>query len=532
MIFRKPYAFLIKHFQKINFLLFLLSTYVLFRNLAFQDMVRNYLDTKYYNPIATPMSEYTSFLFFTCIVAIFAICLVLIFLLYYKKKPVVVYGLILLEYFLVMITFIYASSYFNHIGFDAINLQQTLLIRDFLFIVSIPQYAILVILLVRFLGLDLKKFGFREDEEYLDINEEDREEVEVSVGLDPYQVKRVVKNRFRRIKYVVLEHQGICLTIALVLFLGGSYFLYHQIFVENRTYKMGQTFRANSYELKINKMYFTDKDYAGNVINQEGRKYIILDLSIKNVTNQNLTLDTKKFIITANHNYYVPIQSHDQYFTDLGKGYQNQTLAPGVTNSMLLIYEIKPIDFGSKYTLYYQEIRGSNDLKLRLIHTNLTDLSSSTETSLAYLNTAMDLEFYDTTKKTVSFYNYQVMDEASYLYTSCYVWDCKVYEGKIKASNYSGNKSILRLNFSEDTTGLSLSSFLAKQAKLVYTIDQVKKESTFSLPLSRDWKGKYVYLLVPKEVMNATDVAFKFVVRDKTYEYFLKGGNENATSGS
>ncbi len=529
MIFRKPYAFLIKNFQKINFILFLLAAYIIFKNLAFSDLVANYISTGYYNPVLNPMSTYASFWFYLSVFLIVFICGALIYLLYYKQKPVIVYGLIILEYIAVAVIFGYSAGCFEQAGFAVMDTQTAYLLRDFLFIVSIPQYAVLVILLIRFLGLDLKRFGFREDAEFMEINEEDREEVEVGLEFDVHHVKRSIHNRFRRIKYVVLEHKLIFTTLTIVLSVLAIRYGYQQIFVENKTYTMGETLRSNTYEAVVRKMYFTGKDYAGNLINQEGRKYIILSVDVKNITSSPITIDVNKFVIIANHRYYVPILTHDQYFTDLGKVYHNQALEPNVTNTLLLIYEIKPDDFGSDYTLYYQEVRSANNLKLRLIHTEMTDLSQYEELETAYPNDLLSISFYDQSNIDLSLFNYQLSDETTYLYTSCYVWDCRVYEGRIASSNYTGNRMILRLNYRGDDSGLKLSNFLVKQAKLIYTKDGVEKSVRLTTPLSREWRGKYVYLLVPQEVKEATDVALEFVVRDKAYRYYLKGGDTSET---
>lgn len=527
MILRKPYAFLIKHFQKINLALLLLASFVIYKHLTFLGMTREYIATKYYSPIASPMSSFASFSLYFAIAAIIIICGILIYLLYYKKKPVIVYGLIILEYLAVIFAFSFGASYFNEVGFNVINLQQALLVRDILFIVSLPQYIILIILAIRSLGLDLKKFGFREDEEYLDINEEDREEFEVEVGFDINNVKRTVRQKLRFLKYFILEYKVILLIIVGVLGLVGGYFGYKYGYVENRVYQMGEVFSANSYQLKINRMYFTDKDFAGNVINAEGRKYIVLDFNVTNMTNEVLTLDTGKFILTANRRYYVPIQTHNQYFTDLGKGYQNQSLKPKEEYNYLLIYEIKPEDFGSIYTLFYQEVLGANKLKLRQINTSLTDLSMYDEIVEKEIGQPLEIDFYDeaTTKFTIT--SYQIANNINYLYTSCYVWDCRVYEGNIDSSLYSGNSSVLKISYSGDQIGLTLSNFFVKQAKIIYMVDGEEKKAPLRLPLSREWKGKYTYHLVPKEVETSSIVKLEFVVRDKAYHYILKGGEAN-----
>ena len=65
--------------------------------------------------------------------------------------------------------------------------------RDLLNIIYLPQYVIFIIFGIRFLGIDLKKFGFKEDEEYLDIKEEDREEFEVNIEFDKDKITRNFK---------------------------------------------------------------------------------------------------------------------------------------------------------------------------------------------------------------------------------------------------------------------------------------------------------------------------------------------------
>lgn len=529
MILRKPYAFLIRHFQKINLALFLLAVYIIYKNLTFLGMVREYLTTKYYNPIVTPMSDYTSFFFYLGIVSIVVICSVLIYLLYYKKKPVIVYGLTILEYVAVAISFGFAASYFNELGFNVINMQQALLVRDVLFIVSIPQYALLIVLANRALGLDLKKFGFREDEEYLEIQEEDREEFEVEVGLDTHNIRRKLKQKLRYLKYFIVEHRVVISIIAFIVLISGSIYTYQVLIIENRVYGIGDTFRANSYEIKINKIYFTGKDYAGNVINDEKRKYLVVDLNIKNVVNQKMTVSTEKFILTANHRYYTPIKTHDKYFEDLGKGYQGEELEPGKDNNYLLVFEIKPDDFGSPYTLYYQEVQGANKLKLRKINTTITDISEYSNEITKNLKENIQINLYNGSSTEFVINDYQIVDELTYLYTSCYVWDCRVYEGKLKASSFSGNNTLLKMNYTSNQTGRALSSYFAKQSKLIYEVNGVQKKVDLKLPLSREWKGNYVYLLIPKEAMNSNQLAFEFVVRDQVYYYYLKGGEANAT---
>ncbi|MEG1495179.1 MAG: hypothetical protein RR047_02035 [Bacilli bacterium] len=523
MILRKPYAFLIKHFQKINLALLLLACYIVYKNISFSNMVTNYLASGFYNPVVNPMSNYVSFFFNLSILAIIAICCVLIYLLYYKKKPVIVYGLIILEYVLVIIAFSFAVSYFNNLGFDIIDRQQALLVRDILFIVSIPQYAILIVLLIRSLGLDLKKFGFREDAEYIEINASDNEEFELSLDLDKHTINRTIKQKFRYIKYFFLEHKVVISLVLLVTFLASSITIYQTSIAPNRSYKMLETFTANSYDMRVNKVYFTNKDYAGDRINTSNRKYLILEIDITNKSNSTYYLDTGKFVIAGSKQYYLPIKTHDKYFKDLGNGYQDQPLKPNTKYTYLLIYEINPNDFGTELDLFYQEMLGHNKVKLRKINIKKTDISNYNQTITNKLNEEMSLAFSNKSVEKFTINNYEIKDEVDYLYTKCFAWDCRVYEGKLRANTYPNNKTILKLMFTGSKTGLNFNRFLIDRAKLIYKVSDKEVATTFISPGLSEWKGQAAYLLIPDAASSSPTLKLEFTVRDKLYIYNLKG---------
>ena len=106
MVLRKPYAFLIKHFQKINLVLLLLVLYVFVKHMQAYNFVKDYISTGVYSALVDPISNYVSFLVFLACGLIIVFAIILMFLLYHKKKPVVVYGLIILEYIATLICLI------------------------------------------------------------------------------------------------------------------------------------------------------------------------------------------------------------------------------------------------------------------------------------------------------------------------------------------------------------------------------------------------------------------------------------------
>ena len=182
MVFRKPYAFLIKNFRKIHILMLLLVIYVYVKHISLLAFVRNYVALQSYNSSLESIDKYVGFLPNLAIFLILLITGLLIYLFLYKKKPWKLYLVIVFEYALMLIGFYMASSYFH--SYDANStLSGAMAIRDILFIASFPQYAVLVILLIRIAGIDMSKFDFAHDEEFMSLSAEDREEFEINIDI-------------------------------------------------------------------------------------------------------------------------------------------------------------------------------------------------------------------------------------------------------------------------------------------------------------------------------------------------------------
>ena len=79
MILRKPYAFLIKYFQKINILLLLLVGYVFYKDLQIYKFVKEYLATSVYNPTIDSISNYANFTIYLAFILVIIISIILWF---------------------------------------------------------------------------------------------------------------------------------------------------------------------------------------------------------------------------------------------------------------------------------------------------------------------------------------------------------------------------------------------------------------------------------------------------------------------
>jgi len=280
MIIRKPYAFLIKNFKKIHVFLLLLSLFVAYKLLNVSSFVSEFMNLGTYDFYNDPITNYISFFLMLSVLLLVVGSLALIFLLRYKKKPWKVYLVPFFEYLALFFVLGMIKSFFNKYSYD-VETTDLRLSRDLLFMFIMAQLPAIGIYGMRVFGLDIQKFNFNSDQEFLELSEKDREEIEISLSLDKDTFKRGYKRLFRNVKYVYLEHKKICISVIILLVSVFGYNLYKMFFVTNKSYTEGEIYNANGYSITINKSYFTNKDNVGNVISNKSN-FLVLDLTLKN----------------------------------------------------------------------------------------------------------------------------------------------------------------------------------------------------------------------------------------------------------
>ena len=177
MIFRKPYAFLIKNFRKIHIVLFALGIFLLYKTVQLTGFVKDFITYVSYDAYLEPITKYTSFLFYLTSLIVIVLSAILLLLLRRKKKPWVLYVFPVITYTVLIVIFVSVQKYFaSYEGGSATATARAF--RDFLNMIAIPQYGSLLIFLIRIIGLDLKRFSFGNDEEFLELDQADREEIE------------------------------------------------------------------------------------------------------------------------------------------------------------------------------------------------------------------------------------------------------------------------------------------------------------------------------------------------------------------
>lgn len=518
MIIRKPYAFLIKNFKKIHIFMIILCAYIYYKTITLSSFVNEFLDLFTYDVYNEPISKYTGFFSVLFLLLIIASSIALMILLKHKNKPWKLYFLLAVEYTGLLIVFGLLTSFFNAYsgGLESTAIRA---LRDILFIFTLPQYAVFVILAIRILGVDLNKFDFKADAEYLELAEGDRDEVEISIDIDKNSIKRTIRKLKRNLGYVYKEHRfpiNIALSILLIIIIYRSYVF---IFVTNKAYKQGDLINTNGYTVKINNSYYSDKDYKGDKI-EAGNSFVVLDVTIKNNVQKRSVNFNRFHVMNRTSNYSPTNKMYETEFMDLGTTIEDLTLSNGEERNLLLIYRVNEKEDVNRFVLYYQELQGNNKhlRKIKLKLNNLSKIKENEEIELGDVSTIQ----ISSEEKELILDNLEISDKTKYSRKVCENDICLVKENIFTSSK--GTK-ILKMEFSSnDFTGKDMIDFLTTYGKISY-IDNSKTRKGLKIKNALDtynYYGKYVYIKVPDDITTAKEIKLILTVRNNKYVYKLK----------
>lgn len=515
MVIRKPYAFLIKNFKKIHIALLLFSLYIYYKVIKTNQFVGDFISLGAYNASIDSITRYITSTLLIIIVLSFLGNLVLILLLRHKDKPWKLYLVPAITYGVLFLILIWARSFFAF--YDGSETGADIrLIRDIIFISTIAQFPIVLLYSMRILGLDISRFNFRMDEEYLEMDKEDREELEINFNIDYHMFIRFFNKAKRNIKYFYLEHKKICNGVFAVIVLLLLRRLIVFVFITNKSYKEGQVYNANGYTIVINNSYYSDKDKGGNKI-EGGKAFVIVDASLTNNSDER-ELDLNNFhIIKGVDDYTQESTTYAKSFDDLGKTVNSiQKIKRGQTIRTILIYKVnrdKKVKT-NKYVLYYQELNGGNDTHLRKIRLKIKDLSTLSEEKTLKMTDEMPIKTnkYD---DLVAFENARLTNKATYSKVDVEDQEYQFMDDEVVAPE--GYK-ILVIDFSsQEIEGKELIDFSINYGKIKYDDNNKDKVIKIKSAVERKYYGKTLYILVPNTIESVDKIELIYTIRDKRY---------------
>ncbi|MBQ2872778.1 MAG: hypothetical protein IJE89_02120 [Bacilli bacterium] len=351
MVFRKPYGFLIKHFRLIH----LIITCILVYLVTYSNKIYTFIN----NVIADPVNRYNALQYIDYRIYIFiVIALILFFIIYwlfkYKDKPRNIYILSIFGYILVAIYMFVLFSYFSGLPNEIVDQKTIRAYRDIMLMILGFQYLITIIMFLRGLGFDVKKFNFTKDIQELDLNYEDAEEVEVDLSLDATNVMRGVRKQKRELGYFFQEYKIFILGIIFTLLIVIGCLSYNYFSKKFKVYNEGD-FVGYNYNISVKDSYYNiDSDTNYIIINFDVSKYGIKE-----------RLDVNKFILSIDKEEYIPNKNICYNFDDLGNCYKKQYITENVSN-YILVYEVDVLNKESSYLIYKESYEDSFKIKLDL----------------------------------------------------------------------------------------------------------------------------------------------------------------------
>ena len=510
MILRKPYAFLIQYFQRIHLVLLGLSFYIFYKTSTLRGFVSEFIKTESYNTDLESIKSYVGFLPIFVIIISLLVFLVLMILLRHKKKPWKIYFYPLANYLFLMIVMLYIKSFFTSYN-EISDITKIMAGRDLLFIAYIAQFGTILLLIVRMLGIDLNKFGFKNDQEYLEIKEEDREEFEVNFEFDKDKITRTYNKLRRSLKYFYVEHKFLCKAGIFLIFLFIISYTYYYFGILHRVYNEGESFQSNFYQITVKDSYITNRKDNGSLI--DGKySFVIVKVSVKNLASKRKMYIDRFHLINKKYEGDRTPQ-YQPYFSGYGTIYDNSNFESNETKDFILIYRVDKKWQNKYYTLYYQGL--DNSFLLRKVKLKVKDYQKITTGAEKNINEELSIA-----NKDFIINNYLVGDSAVYYSYKCLSSGCGIMADTIT----SYNKAILQIDYISDYFDSKLFiDFSTKYAKIRYE-DKGGNSSEVDCitAIDKGYTGNSLYFKVPLTLKEAVKIDLVYTVDGKEYTYHLK----------
>ena len=525
MILRKPYAFFIKHFRLLHFILSFLMLYCTYYSKKLLDFFNEYIIESVNLKDQDLISIYAPKLYQIVPFLIIIVLIIILVVLFLKKKPTMIYISNVISYIYTIIIIQISISILDTLSSTMVDVRTIRLIRDFIIISFILQIISTIIFFIRSIGFDIKKFDFKEDLKELEINEEDREEFELEINVDKNKLRRNVRKNIRFLKYSYKENKLLIQIVSITLVILTIFATYYLYTKKEKTFKENEYITNNGITLKINKSYITNTDYKGNIIDEDSI-FVILQIDIK-TNNSDNKLDIATSKLSVGEYSYIPTYEYKESFFDFGNVYLGDKLTNEYQNK-ILVYQIPKQLMDKKIEFNFVNKSTMSKIRVKLNLNNLISLSDEVKVNI---KEELDLKDSVLSEYKLSINSFDIQKKYKLNYDFCY--DSKCYESyeyivpsistnvdksilKIDGT-LSGNKTINKLN--------NLYDIISNFGTLYYDVDGNTKTNKIALKQVVSNKAKennIFYIEVPSELESASSISIKFKIRNKIYEYVLK----------
>ena len=521
MILKKPYAFFIKIFKPIHLMLSILVLYLISLSSDIFRFLNDYMYSVQNIVIKETIEPLIKNSFYIIPVVIIVLFLVLLSIMYKKNKPVIFYFVGIFCFIVVLVINVYTVNFLNILIDNVASVKSVKLIHDLVLINMILESGCLVLLFVRGLGIDFKKFDFNSDITQFEISESDKEEFEVRVNIDFDERKRKRRERLRNFKYLYIENKliinifvivSLCLLCFEIIYFIGKY---NKVNVENVYYE------TDSFVFKVHSTMILNTDFKGNKISEN--YLLIVNTNIKpKYSNQKLYLND--FSLRIGKYLFKPIKKYSDELVDLGNLYQEEILNMEYSD-YIFVFEI-PEKYISSDMMFRYNSQG-NLISVSLNPKMLNETENVLQTkgikeTLKFEGALNEIEFkinkYELKNYFLINYKYCIKEN-----------DCILSKEYLKPSideNY--DKVILKLEVeyigNSDLNINNFYSLLSSFGTISYQIDSdwINTYKFEEIVSKRVLSKNNVYIGVNSNILKADSIKFIFNVRGQKYEYILK----------
>lgn len=513
MLLKKPYAFIIKHFKLIHIILSILAIFLIYRTNVLLGFFNQYMENQN-SVIGQNLREnlYNALMYIFPIVSII-VTIVLLWTMIIKKKPSRFYLFNLVLNIYMIILFIYSYSFIGQLEIKVVDLLNIRVIRDLLLILISGQGLALIILLIRSIGFDIKKFEFLSDLQDLELSQDDMEEIEIEFDFDSNERKRKRKRNIRYLKYSYLENKFFINTVLVFVLIITCIFIVSRLNIYSFTHKEHELLNTDYYSFKIDNSYLINTSYKNNKITDN--YLVVIDLSIKKNINQN-NLIVGNFKLQIGNNKYSSTNNYDKYITDLGTAYNNQELTNSF-NNYLLVYEISKDDINKNMKLLYFE--NGNSVKVKVNPVTFKKDNKS-------FNMGEEILIDDTAK--VKLNSYEISDRFTINYDYCINDKCySSIQYLVPTLNTNYDKVIIKINSEFKKGDNSKYNDFSGLVSSIGTIEYKIGDNTYTSNLEKisDLKKNdenIYYYEVNRDIINSDSIKLNFNTRKCKYSYILK----------
>lgn len=532
MIFRKPYAILIKYFKLIHVVLTVMMAYLLYRTYNLYNFLTEYMKTTMLKlGRGATDTMFNSYMFILpLLIVVFA--MVMLITMIRKNKPRLIYIADVICFSSLLGIYIYLNSQFIYLEDNIMSARTVKLMQDFSLIMMLSQFALLLPTLIRAIGFDIKKFDFKKDLLEMDIDDADNEEFEVSFNFEGNVVKREINKKIRNIKYAYLENKFLFKVLALGVILFVIYSIFTGSSTNNTILKMNEGFSSDGVNLEVTDAFMTQKDYKIKKITSS--EYILVEINAKGV-NANTKLNTARMQLIINNTVFYPVEDFNiDVFSDIGSVYVDDYLDVKNYNKYLFVYEIPENLKHAKKNFRYISVYDENDASYISVSLKVKEIDNEDKSKDVSLKKDLVLNKDILGNSSLKIDSFEIKNDFVSRYKYCpLTGECYSSKEYIRPNlNSTLDKALLKINatFTRDkdiqVPGISNAfSLINKFGTIVYKYNGKTYKMRGELVNINPKKNKVpnVYYVEVNQRMVNCDYAYLLLkIRNKEYKYVIK----------